>query len=181
MKHCLIVVDVQNDFISGALGFPAAQQLVAPIAQKIQSYRAHDDVILFTRDTHHASYPHTQEGRYLPIPHCIEGTEGHALHPDIEALRQPEDLCFPKDTFGSAALMDYLRQHPFASIELCGLISNICVLSNAVLCKTAQPETPILIDPTCTASTDPTLHQAALLVMQGLQMQILSQKEAQTV
>jgi nicotinamidase-related amidase len=77
--------------------------------------------------------------------------------------------------------MDYLRQHPFASIELCGLISNICVLSNAVLCKTAQPETPILIDPTCTASTDPALHQAALLVMQGLQMQILSQKEAQTV
>lgn len=177
MKRCLIVVDFQNDFVTGSLGFPKAEKLTPAIAQKIEEYRASGDVILFTFDTHDVTYLDTQEGTHLPVEHCIRGTDGHRLHPDIEKLRLPDDLCFKKASFGSAELMDYLREHHFKSIELCGLVSNICVLSNAVLAKTAQPETPILIDVRCTAGADPALHEAALQVMQGLQMQLTATEE----
>ncbi|MBQ8514774.1 MAG: cysteine hydrolase [Ruminococcus sp.] len=177
MKRCLIVVDFQNDFVTGSLGFPEAEKLIPAIIQKIESCRTSGDVVLFTFDTHETSYLDTQEGTLLPVEHCIRGTDGHRLHPEIEKLRQPDDLCFKKTTFGSAELMDYLRAHRFESIELCGLVSNICVLSNAVLAKTAQPETPILIDVRCTAGADPALHKAALQVMQGLQMQLIGIEE----
>lgn len=177
MKRCLIVVDFQNDFVTGSLGFPKAQSLTPAIAQKIKDYRASGDEILFTFDTHTASYLDTQEGIHLPVIHCVRGTDGHRLHPDIEKLRQPDDICFQKTTFGSAELMDHLRQHPYTSIELCGLVSNICVISNAVIAKAAQPETPVLIDVRCTAGADPAMHDAALLVMQGLQMQLIGTEE----
>ncbi|HBV52148.1 MAG TPA: N-carbamoylsarcosine amidohydrolase, partial [Clostridiales bacterium] len=97
-------------------------------------------------------YSDTQEGRHLPVPHCIEGTQGHALAGEIAALCEETDRCFRKNTFGSDALYEYLKRTPYERIELAGVVSNICVISNAVLAKTAQPETPILVDAGCTAS-----------------------------
>ncbi len=176
MNRCLIVVDFQNDFITGSLGFPEAEALVPAIAAKIGEYRENGDDIIFTYDTHDLTYLDTQEGVNLPIEHCIRGTEGHRLCHEIEMLRLPDDLCFKKNTFGSAELMDYLRGHMYKSIELCGLVSNICVLSNAVLCKTAQPETPIILDARCTAAADPEANRAALSVMAGLQVNIIGQE-----
>jgi nicotinamidase-related amidase len=168
----LIVVDYQNDFVTGTLGFAGAELLDALIVEKIKRYRARDDAVLFTFDTHDADYLKTQEGRCLAVPHCIEGTPGHELYGETATLLAADDLRFYKGTFGSDELFEYLKATPFERIELVGLVSNICVIANAVLAKTAQPETPIIVDARCTASNDPTLHQAALDVMRGLQIRV---------
>jgi nicotinamidase-related amidase len=172
MQRCLIVVDYQNDFVSGSLGFPGAEALDPLIAGKIQAYRAKGDVVLFTFDTHDSDYLKTQEGRILAVPHCIEGTAGHGLYGETAHMIQDGDRRFCKRTFGSDELYEYLKSTQFEHIEIVGLVSNICVLANAVLAKTAQPETPILIDAECTAGNDPNLHQAALDVMAGLQIRV---------
>ena len=174
MKKCLIVVDYQNDFVSGALGFPGAAALEQAIARKIRQYRENGDEVMFTFDTHEADYLDTQEGRSLPVAHCLKGTPGHALYGQVADLIQEADKRFHKPTFGSDELYEYLRITPFASIELAGVVSNICVISNAVLAKTAQPETPILVDACCTAGNDAGLHEAALRVMAGLQVRIIN-------
>lgn len=184
MKRLLIVVDYQNDFVDGALGFPGAEKLAEPIAQKIAEYRESTDEIVFTLDTHRCDYLETQEGRNLPVEHCLEGTVGHALHDPIASLRESRDEVFRKPTFGSADLFEWLRvaqnaaaelgKTPFESIELVGLVSNICVLSNAVLAKVACPEVPIIVDAACTASFDPALHEKALDAMEGLQIQVVN-------
>ncbi len=175
MKKCLIVVDYQNDFVSGALGFPEAAALEEAIAEKIRQYRKHGDEVMFTFDTHEADYLDTQEGHNLPVAHCLRGTPGHALYGQVAALIQETDRRFRKVTFGSDELYEYLKATPFASIELAGVVSNICVISNAVLAKTAQPETPILVDARCTASNDTGLHEATLRVMAGLQVRIINE------
>ncbi len=172
LKRCLIVVDYQRDFVDGSLGFPKALELEKPIADKIREYRSRGDVILFTFDTHGPDYLHTQEGTHLPVEHCLKGTPGHELYGEVAALYQTGDPCFYKPAFGSSQLFDFLREKAFHSIELAGVVSNICVLSNAVLAKTALPEVPVIVDAGCTASNDPVLHKAALDVMEGLQIQI---------
>ena len=174
MQRCLIVVDYQNDFVSGALGFSDAMKLDSLIVEKIQKYRTNGDVIVFTFDTHDSDYLKTQEGKNLAIPHCIRGTIGHDLYGETAKQVQEEDKRFYKNTFGSDELYEFLKATTFERIEIVGLISNICVISNAVLAKTAQPETPIVVDADCTASHDPKLHQAALDVMVGLQIRIAS-------
>lgn len=176
MKRCLIVVDYQNDFVTGSLGFPEAAALQPRIAQKIQRYRADGDAVLFTFDTHEKDYLDTQEGRYLPVKHCIRSTDGHRLYGQVADLKREDDLCFYKDVFGSGALYEHLKTVPYESIELVGVVSNICVISNAVLAKTAQPQTPVLVDASCTASNDSRLHQAALDVMAGMQIQVTGRK-----
>lgn len=172
MKKCLIVVDYQNDFVTGALGFPEATALERGIAEKIMQYRQCGGEVIFTFDTHGDDYPNTQEGRKLPITHCLQGTEGHKLYGELAGLILGSDKVFYKKTFGSDDLFDYLRREAFKSIELVGVVSNICVISNAILAKTAQPETPVIVDAKCTASYDSNLHQAALDVMSGLQIEI---------
>lgn len=171
MKKLLIVVDYQKDFVDGALGFPGAEKLASPIAARIEAYRTAGDEVVFTFDTHGADYLQTQEGRNLPIPHCIEGTEGWQLYPPLEV--QTGERVFCKRTFGSAELAEYLREREYAQIELVGLVSSICVISNAVLAKAAQPETPIVVDSALTAGNDPVQHEAALKVMAGLQIHVL--------
>ena len=172
MQRCLIVVDYQNDFVSGALGFPGAEQLDTRIAAKIRAYRAAGDAVVFTFDTHGADYMQTQEGENLPVPHCLLGTPGHGLYGTTAELMLETDKRFYKPTFGSGDLYVHLTETPFSGIEIVGLLSNICVLANAVLAKTAQPETPISVDANATASHDPVLHQAALAVLASLQVQI---------
>lgn len=172
MKKCLIVVDYQNDFVTGALGFPGAVALEQPIVEKIQAYRANGDDVIFTFDTHTSQYLLSQEGRKLPVPHCIGGTEGHKLYGRVGESIDAEDWCFIKYTFGSDAMFDFLKQNPYTRIELVGVVTNICVISNAILAKTAQPETEILVDAGCVASNDRALGEKALDVMESLQITV---------
>lgn len=182
MKRLLIVVDYQNDFVDGALGFEGAELLDANIARKIDEYREAGDNICFTFDTHKKDYLETQEGQKLPIPHCIEGTEGHELYGEVAARMHETDEVFIKPTFGSTALFERLskRQNvamevgatPFKSIELVGLVSNMCVLSNAVIARTACPDVPIIVDASCTAAPDPEMNEKALDILEGLQIEV---------
>ncbi len=172
MKKCLIVVDYQNDFVTGSLGFRGAEELDRRIAEKIEKYRNDGWEIIFTLDTHGSDYLQTSEGRNLPVEHCIKGTEGHCLYGKTAEMQMQGDRCFCKPCFGSAELFDYLREEKFDSIELCGVVTNICVISNAVLAKTALPEAEISVDSSCVASNDDKLNQAALYVMQSLQIRV---------
>ena len=177
MRRILIVVDMQNDFVTGALGSEDAQKILPGVRAKIDAYHKEDAEVIFTRDTHGEDYKQTNEGKHLPVPHCIKGTAGHTLVPEVAEQVEPQDLFFEKDTFGSTNLFVYLRTQQYASIELVGVVSSICVLSNAVLCKTALPEVPILVDSSCIAAPDPTLQDAAILMMKNLLMQILPEEE----
>ncbi|MCH5296358.1 MAG: cysteine hydrolase [Ruminococcus sp.] len=170
MKKCLIVVDYQVDFVNGTLGFEKAGELDEIISQKIVEYRKNGDEVVFTFDTHTSNYANTYEGRNLPIAHCIENTEGHHLYGRVADLCEDCDKCFNKPTFGSAELFEYLRQNEYESIELCGVVTNICVISNAVLAKTAQPEIDIIVDSKAVASNDDSLNEKALEVMQSFQI-----------
>lgn len=170
----LIVVDYQKDFVDGALGFPQAVALEQNILDKIAAYRQAGDTVAFTFDTHGEEYLSTQEGQHLPIPHAIADTAGWKLYGKVADAIRPGDPCFRKPAFGSAELFDYLRQHEFDRIELVGVVSSICVISNAMLAKTAQPETPVVVDAACTAGADPHLHNAALDVMAGVQIQVVN-------
>ena len=177
MKKCLIVVDYQNDFVTGSLGFPGAAETERNIVDKIKQYRDNGDEIIFTFDTHEKDYIDTQEGRNLPVVHCLRGTPGHGLYGEVAGLILESDKKFYKNTFGSDELYQYLKSpetEMFESIELAGLVSNICVIANAVLAKTAQPEIPVTVDAKCTASHDAALNKAALDVMSGLQINIIN-------
>ena len=169
----LIVVDYQNDFVCGSLGFTQAKTLENSIAEKIEKYRKIGGDVAFTFDTHNDDYLNTSEGKSLPIKHCIKNTDGWKLYGKIENLRQSGDKCFYKPCFGSDELFDNLRASSYDSVELVGVVTNICVISNAVLAKTALPEAEIIVDSACTASNDPELHDSALKVMQSLQINII--------
>lgn len=173
MKKLLIVVDYQVDFVNGALGFAGAEGLDGPIAQRIAAYRAAGDDVVFTYDTHGADYARTQEGRKLPVAHCIGGTAGWELYGETGQAAQPGDLRFRKPTFPSLELAEWLKGRAYQQVELCGLVSHICVLSNAVMVKAALPETEIVVDANLTASYDATLHEKALDVLEGLQITVL--------
>lgn len=171
MSKLLIVVDYQNDFVDGTLGFPGAEDIHGPICNKVLMYQHAGNAVVFTKDTHLPEYLSTQEGNNLPVMHCVKGTRGHDLYGDLEALSAGCPV-FEKPTFGSADLFDYLRSSSFESVELVGLVSNICVLSNAVLSKTALPEALIIVDAACTGSYDKVLHNKALDVLSGIQVTV---------
>lgn len=174
MSKLLIVVDYQKDFVDGTLGFPAAVALEGPITDKIAAYRRTGDSVAFTLDTHDDAYLDTQEGRHLPIRHTIRDTPGWALFGRVAEAREEGDPCFIKSTYGCDDLFDYLRAHPFEQIELVGVVSSICVISNAILAQVAQPETPIVVDAACVAGADEKLHKAALDIMEGLQIAVIN-------
>lgn len=173
MKKLLVVVDFQKDFVDGSLGFPGAADLDKVIAAKVREYQAADNDVVVTLDTHGKNYAKTQEGRLLPTKHCLRDSAGWLMYGETAGLCE-ECRAFEKATFGSHGLYEYLRQTPYLSIELCGLVSNICVISNAVLAKTAQPEAEIIVDAAATASFDEELNLAVLQVMAGLQITVLN-------
>ncbi len=175
MKKCLIVVDYQNDFVSGTLGFPGAKKLDEKISHKIKKYHQNGDDVIFTFDTHGTDYLNTREGHYLPIEHCIKGTEGHELYGKTGKSLRKEDRCFEKNTFGSKELYEYLKGTMYKSMEFVGVVTDICVISNVILAKTAQPEMDILVDSSCVASNDEALNKAALQVMKSMQIQVVTE------
>lgn len=170
---CLIVVDYQNDFVTGSLGNPAAAALDEGIAARIRSARAEGWDVIFTLDTHEDNYMTTREGKYLPVPHCIRGTQGHALYGQTALEQHPEDAVFCKETFGSKGLFAHLREKGYEAVELCGVVTNICVISNAVIAKTALPEADVAVHAALCASNDPALHHKALEVMASFQVEII--------
>ena len=171
MKRLLVVVDYQLDFVDGSLGFEAAKDLDSSIVDRILEYRQNNDDVVFTLDTHGLDYLSTQEGRLLPIKHCIEATDGHRLYGQTSAYLD-NSLVFTKNTFGSDKLFDYLRQNSYKSVELCGLVLGICVLSNAVLAKTALPEAEIIVDAALSIGNDKQFDLKVLEVMKGLQITV---------
>lgn len=177
MSKCLIVIDYQNDFVTGSLGFLKAKELDGRIAQKVKMYHDNGDDVLFTFDTHDTDYLKSREGRYLPVEHCIKGADGHALYGKTGENLRTEDRCFEKVTFGSDELYEYLKKKDYERIELAGVVTNICVISNAVLARTAQPETDVVIDVSCVASNDDALNEAALKVIESLQIEVINERK----
>ena len=167
----LIVVDMQNDFIDGALGSPEAAAIVPYVKEKIENF---DGQILFTRDTHTPDYLNTQEGRNLPVEHCIKGTDGWQIRPELDALRTTEAI--DKPTFGSTALMDFLKEEKdVESLEFIGLCTDICVISNAMLAKANFLEIPVTVDAKCCAGVTPESHKNALDAMKMCQIKIVNE------
>ena len=163
----LAIIDMQKDFIDGALGTKEAVAIVPKVAARLAQARADGETVVFTRDTHHADYLSTQEGQKLPVPHCLEGTDGW----QIDAALAVEDApVFDKPGFGSPALIEYLRSLPaLEGVEFIGLCTDICVISNALMIKAAMPELPVYVDPSCCAGVTPEKHRAALEVMSSCQ------------
>ena len=174
MNRYLFVIDYQNDFVDGALGFPGAEKLDGKIAAKIREYgKGH---VLFTRDTHFKNYLDTREGRNLPVVHCVKGTHGWQIYGETaKALAEVEAPGIDKLVFGmdvtdpaTAAVLPKTADE----IELVGLVSNICVVSNAVVLQSRYPEAKIIVDAGCTDSFDKSLHEKVLDVLQGFQVTV---------
>ncbi|MCL2670891.1 MAG: cysteine hydrolase [Clostridiales bacterium] len=170
MKKLLIVVDMQNDFITGSLGSAQAQAILPAVQAKIAAYKQSGGGVLFTRDTHDDNYLSSQEGRCLPVPHCIAGTEGHAIAVGLDTTGCE---LFDKPNFGSLELAAQVAANGYDEIELCGLCTDICVVSNALILKARLPETKIRVDAACCAGVTEESHRAALLTMEFCQVEVL--------
>ena len=172
MKTLLIVVDYQKDFVDGALASEPAKAIENNIAGKIDEYRKNGADIAFTFDTHGEDYLSTQEGRKLPVTHCVENSDGWALYGKVGEKLRDTDRIFKKATFGSAELFDFLRASDYEKIELCGVVTDICVVSNAILAKTALPECEVFVDARCVAGTGENGQKSALDVMSSVQINV---------
>ena len=173
MRKILVVVDMQNDFIDGALGTAEAAAIVENVKARIREYDPAD--VFVTMDTHAPNYLETQEGRNLPVEHCIKGTKGWQIRSDIAALL-PDWHVYEKPTFGSVALAKDIAEIAAAEeieIEVLGLCTDICVVSNALMLKAYMPEVQISVDPSCCAGVTPESHEAALKTMQMCQIRIM--------
>ena len=186
MRKILVVIDMQNDFIDGALGTKEAEAIVDNVVAKTKAYPKQD--VYATKDTHDADYLKTQEGHFLPVEHCIRGTDGWEIRPEIAELIEPSNV-FEKPTFGSVELAEALKRVAFEElergnlsgssdgagieIEIVGLCTDICVISNALLLKAEMPEVKISVDPACCAGVTPASHDAAIATMQSCQIQMV--------
>lgn len=172
MQDILIVIDMQNDFIDGALGTEEAVAIVPKVKKKIEEFRG---IVLFTRDTHETSYLETQEGKNLPVPHCIRNTVGWNIRPELDALRKTDPI--DKETFGSSdlggVLLDLNKNEEIGSITFVGLCTDICVISNVMIVKAFLPEVPIIVDAKCCAGVTGESHENALKAMEMCQVKVL--------
>lgn len=171
----LVVVDMQNDFIDGALGTKEAASIVPKVVEKIKDFQGR---VLATRDTHEADYLSTQEGHNLPVEHCIHNTAGWEIRSEIQALIQEKPI--DKVTFGSEELAQTLKayhekEEVIESITLVGLCTDICVISNAMVLKAFLPEVPIIVDASCCAGVTPESHRQALQAMKVCQIQVIGE------
>ena len=170
MQNVLVVVDMQNDFIDGALGTKEAVAIVPNVKEKIENF---EGTVLFTRDTHFENYMHTQEGANLPVPHCIRGTDGWQIRAELDALRKTEAI--DKLTFGSSALVDVLKaEKDIESITFVGLCTDICVISNAMVVKAFFPEVPLSVDAKGCAGVSPESHKRALEAMKVCRIKVIN-------
>ena len=180
----LVVIDMQKDFVDGALGSPEAQAIVPNVAAKVKQYAEMEDaVILYTRDTHYDNYMETMEGQYLPVPHCIYGSEGWSIIPEVY-VDNGRTYVADKATFGYQHIAGMVARscrncfEPWEtweveSIEICGLCTDICVISNALILKANFIGVPITVDSSCCAGVTPEKHEAALEVMRSCQIDVI--------
>lgn len=171
MRDVLLVVDMQNDFIDGALGTKEAASIVSNVKKKIEDF---DGTVLFTRDTHFENYLETQEGKNLPVKHCIKGSKGWEIREELDKLRTTEAI--DKVTFGSSELGMILRklndEEAIGSITVIGLCTDICVISNVMIAKAFLPEVPIIVDAKCCAGVSVETHENALSAMEVCQVKV---------
>lgn len=173
MKKLLIVVDYQVDFVNGALGFEGAEKLTPTIKNKIEKYINEGDDVIFTLDTHLENYMETMEGKKLPVPHCLKGTDGWKVIKEVDYLDKAVKV-FEKPTFPSLELGNYLKNQDYNEVELCGLVSNICVLTNAVIVKASLPNARILIDKNATDSFNKELQEKCFDVLEGIHIEVIN-------
>lgn len=167
----LVVVDMQKDFIDGALGTPEAVAIVPYVKDVIEHF---DGKVFFTRDTHYANYMDTQEGKNLPVPHCLKGTPGWEIHPALDALRKTPAI--DKVTFGSSDLPEILaKEENVESITFIGLCTDICVISNVMITKAYFPEVPLVVDAKACAGVTPESHKNALNAMKMCQITVVNE------
>lgn len=168
----LLVVDYQNDFVSGSLGSEAAAGIEDALAQRVEKALAEGEDVIFTKDTHGPGYGGTNEGRHIPTEHCMKGTLGWEIYGKLRPLSE-RCTVIEKGTFGSDRLFEMMRRRGYSRVEICGVATNICVIVNAALVRTALPDADILVDPALVASYDGKLGREALDVMKGFCIDIL--------
>lgn len=172
-KNVLAVIDMQNDFIDGALGTKEAEAIVEKVAAQIQDF---DGEVVYTRDTHFEGYLGTQEGKKLPVPHCIKDTEGWQIRDQVSQACAGERKIFDKLTFGSVELAEYLKNMPeLQSVTLVGLCTDICVISNALVIKAFLPEVTVKVNADCCAGVTPKSHKNALEAMKMCQVEVVGE------
>lgn len=172
----LVVIDMQNDFIYGSLGSHLTQNIVDNVVAKVAEYKKNGDTILYTRDTHYEDYLETPEGKKLPVEHCIRGTEGWKIIPELNPSSSAGKWAIiNKPIFGSVDLMDYFEEND--EIEFCGVCTDICVVSNALMAKSFYPNAKISVDPKCCAGTTINNHLSAIDVMRSCQIDIIESIE----
>lgn len=189
MKKILVVVDMQVDFIDGALGSAEAQAIVPNVVEKLKNIDKSNTLVLFTKDTHYDDYFETLEGKMLPVNHCIENTPGWCINKEISSVVDRGEGYMHygsetiinsriyKFTFGSDVLQDFLYEHQedIEEIEFCGVCTDICVVSNALMARQALPNTRIIVDASCCAGVTPEKHLAALEVMKSCQIEVINE------
>lgn len=173
-RKILVVVDMQKDFIYGSLGTPEARSIVGKVIEKVREF---DGEVIFTQDTHHSNYLETQEGKLLPVEHCMAGSDGWKLVDELEEMRQKAGWSsYQKGTFGCARLaLDLQAEHarqPIEAVEAVGVCTDICVVSNALLIKAYLPEVPVIVHAGCCAGVTPEKHEAALETMRSCQITV---------
>ncbi len=169
-KHVLAVIDMQNDFIDGALGTKEAEAIVENVAAQIRDFEGE---VVYTRDTHFEGYLGTQEGKRLPVPHCIKDTEGWQIREQVRQACAGDVKIFDKPAFGSVELAEYLKDMPdLENVTLIGLCTDICVISNALLIKAFLPEVTVKVNADCCAGVTPESHKNALEAMKMCQVEI---------
>lgn len=185
----LVIVDMQNDFLSGVLGTSEAQAIVPVVIEKLKEYEQEQPLVLFTKDTHYSNYSDTQEGKILSVPHCIEGTKGWSICKDISSVvdRNPNFYSYSdsdivrsrihKNTFGSLRLAELIKKYENITDEVIfmGVCTDICVVSNVLLVKAYCPELKITVDASCCAGTTPENHLAALQIMKSCQVNVIGE------
>lgn len=164
----LIIIDMQNDFVTGSLGTKEAREIVPHIIDRLNEYSKAD--VIFTRDTHYDNYLNTLEGKKLPVTHCIKCTPGWEIIPEFNIIGT---VVINKNTFGSTYLPTIMEFESLESIELCGVCTDICVISNALLLRAHYPNTKIIVYANCCAGVTPELHEAALKVMESCQINVI--------
>lgn len=173
MKKVLVVIDMQNDFITGVLGNSECRAVVPHVVKRVQeAVNDHTD-LLFSQDTHQENYLSTQEGRKLPIPHCIENTDGWNIIPELEETAEQKGIVFKKETFGSRDIAEYVKAHGYEEVELIGVCTDICVISNAMTIKSFVPEAEISVNEACCAGVTPQSHRTAVEAMKACQINLI--------
>ncbi len=169
----LVIVDMQNDFVTGALGSEDAKAIVGNVREEILKAKENGDMLIFTKDTHGENYMNTQEGSNLPVVHCVKGTDGHKIIPELADLTD-DAIIIEKPTFGSKELGEFIEAHnEIESVELIGVCTDICVVSNALLIKAFRTELPVSVKENCCAGTSKDNHNAAIATMRCCQVKTI--------